>query len=99
MNLAVIIGFKSYTANRGGSGYRVSFTKSSEGKFYIDDFQRELKFENDIEKTRDIKIPDLTIRELSEAKTLLYKKTSFYDIIRLFFLSITFLLSSSFPSW
>ncbi len=92
MNLAVIIGFKSYTANRGVSSYRVSFTKSSEGKFYIDDFHREIKFENEDhrEKIRDIKIPNLTIRELSEAKISLYKRPNFYDIMRLLFVFLIF---------
>lgn len=89
-NLAVIIGFKSYTANRGVSSYRVLFTKSLEGNSNIDNFQRELKFENDIEKISDIKIPDLTIREFSEAKISLYKKSNFYDIIRLIFLFVIF---------
>lgn len=90
MNLAVITGFKSYTANRGVSGYRVLFTKSLQGKSLIDNFQRELNFENEIEKINDIKISDITIRELSDAKISIYKRPNFLDIIRLIFLFVIF---------
>lgn len=92
LNLAIIIGFKSYTTERILSSYTVLFTKSKEGKFYIDDFKKELKFDDveDRENLSSIKIPDLTIRELTEAKISLYKRPSLYDILRLIIVFLIF---------
>lgn len=92
LNLGKIVGFESYTAKRGISVYELSFTKATKGRALIDDSQRELKFEENHreQNIRDIKIPDLIIREISDGKISLYKKTNFYDILRLFFILVIF---------
>lgn len=92
LSLAKIMGFETYTAKRRISFYQISFSKSSRGKALIDESQRELKFE-EYERDqiiKEIKVPNLVIKELSDEKISFYKKPNFYDLIRLFSMFVLF---------
>jgi len=93
LNIAYILNFHTYGAkNLGDLSFKINFSKGYEEKRKIEYEIEDVIFEEYSEdiNLRDLSIPYVEIRDFNPMKIIIYRKSNFYDILRIFIVFVLF---------